>query len=71
MNWQLPGTTLQTTIQESHQIQNLFASMFLGGGMVLSQVCAITGLESYTVQNWVKRGFLAPPEKKRYSMRQL
>lgn len=71
MNWQLPGTTLEATIQESHQVKNLFSSMFLSGGMVLSQVCAVTGLESYTVQNWVKRGFLAPPEHKRYSLRQL
>jgi len=38
---------------------------------VLSQVSAVTGLESYTVQNWVKRGFLPPPEKKRYTLRQL
>lgn len=71
MNWTLPGTTLQTTTQEALQVESLFSSMFLGGGMVLSQVCAITGLENYTVQNWVKRGFLPPPEKKRYSMRQL
>ena len=71
MNWTLPGTTLQTTTQEALHIENQFASMFLGGGMVLSQVCAITGLESYTIQNWVKRGFLPPPVKKRYSIRQL
>lgn len=71
MNWTLPGTVLQTTVQEAQQIQSLFSSMFLGGGMVLSQVCGITGLEGYTVQNWVKRDFLAPPEKKRYSVRQL
>ena len=71
MQWQLPGTTLQTTIQQSHQVQSLFSSMFLSGGMVLSQVCAVTGLESYTVQNWVKRGFLAPPDRKRYTMHQL
>ena len=71
MNWTLPGTVLQTTLQEAQQVQSLFSSMFLCGGMVLSQVCGITGLESYTVQNWVKRDFLAPPEKKRYSMRQV
>ncbi len=71
MNWTLPGTVLQTTVQEAQQIQSLFSSMFLGGGIVLSQVCGITGLESYTVQNWVKRDFLAPPEKKRYSLCQL
>ena len=45
--------------------------MFLGGGLLLSQVSGITGLEAYTVQNWVKRGFLSPPEKKRYSLQQL
>ena len=45
--------------------------MFLAGGIVLSQVSAITGLESYTIQNWVKRGFLPPPQNKRYSMEQL
>lgn len=37
----------------------------------LSQVCQITGLEPYAVQNWVKRGFLAPPVKKKYNRRQL
>ena len=31
----------------------------------------ITGLEPYAVQNWVKRGFLAPPVKKKYNRRQL
>ena len=30
-------------------------------GLTLSQVCAITGLEASTVQNWVKRGFVARP----------
>jgi DNA-binding transcriptional MerR regulator len=45
--------------------------MFLAGGMVLSQVANVTGLEPYTVQNWVKRGFLAPPKNKRYSMEQV
>ena len=40
-------------------------------GMMLSQITAITGLEPYTVQNWVKRGFLPAPENKRYTLRQL
>ena len=35
--------------------------MFLAGGLTLSQVCQISGLEPYTVQNWVKRGFLSNP----------
>lgn len=45
--------------------------MFLAGGLTRSQVSSITGLEPYTVQNWVKRKFLAPPQGKRYSMEQL
>ena len=31
----------------------------------------IAGLEPYTVQNWVKRGFLQPPRGKRYDMEQV
>lgn len=71
MKWTVPGTVLQIPRQDAEHIQDVFSSMFLGGGIVLSQVSAITGLEPYTVQNWVKRGFLVPPERKRYSLRQL
>lgn len=40
-------------------------------GLTLAQVCAIAGIEPYSVQNWVKRGFVAHPIKKRYYGRQL
>ena len=40
-------------------------------GLTLGQVCAITGLEASTIQNWVKRGFVARPVKKKYRERQL
>ena len=36
------------------------------GGLSLSQVCAVTGLEGSTIQNWVKRGWVARPLGKRY-----
>ena len=71
MNWTIPGTTLTDRRDNADQVEAMFHSMFLAGGMVLSQVCSITGLEAYAVQNWVKRGFLSPPERKRYSLRQL
>ena len=71
MNWTLPGTVLQIDSGQAAGTAGLFRSMFLPGGMVLSQVAGISGLEPYTVQNWVKRGFLAPPKGKRYTMRQL
>ena len=71
MQWTIPGTTLSGRRQEADQIDKLFQSMFLAGGLTLSQVASITGLEPYTIQNWVKRGFLPPPQGKRYCMEQL
>ena len=71
MNWILPGTTLEGLRSNADRTDGLFQSMFLAGGLTLSQVCQITGLESYTVQNWVKRGFLSNPIAKRYNMEQV
>ena len=71
MEWTIPGTVLQIPRKEAAHIQELFGSMFLAGGIVLSQVSSITGLEPYTVQNWVKRGFPPPPQGKRYNMEQV
>ena len=71
MNWTIPGTVLWQSRAEAIHIDQQFGAMFLGGGMVLSQVSAISGLEPYAIQNWVKRGFLSPPQRKRYSLRQL
>ena len=71
MEWILPGTVLKAEAEEASGVESLFAPMFLAGGMVLSQVSSVTGLEPYIIQNWVKRGFLAPPQNKRYTLRQL
>ena len=71
MQWNIPGTVLQMEREDAIHVADRFQAMFLPGGMVLSQVCGITGLEAYMVQNWVKRGFLAPPQNKRYTLRQL
>lgn len=71
MNWTIPGTVLQGSRAEAVHIEEQFGAMFLGGGMVLSQVSAVSGLEPYAIQNWVKRGFLSPPVKKRYDLEQL
>lgn len=71
MQWNIPGTVLTATDQETKYIEERFRAMFLGGGIVLSQVSAVTGLEPYTIQNWVKRGFLTKPVGKRYTLRQL
>ena len=71
MKWRIPGTVLEIRRADADRVNGLFQSMFLTGGMVLSQVSNISGLESYAVQNWVKRGFLSPPRQKRYDMDQV
>lgn len=71
MNWTIPGTTLEGLRSNADRTDGLFQSMFLAGGLTLSQVASVTGLEPYTIQNWVKRGFLAGPKNKRYDMEQV
>ena len=71
MQWIIPGTTLEASRAEADRTESQFQSMFLAGGLTLSQVASVTGLESHTIQNWVKRGFLPPPQGKRYNMEQV
>lgn len=71
MKWTIPGTVLQIPRQDAEHVEDQFRAMFLGGDIALSQISSITGLETYTVQNWVKRGLLSPPQQKRYTLRQL
>lgn len=71
MDWILPGTVLTANREDAAYAEHNFRAMFLGGGLMLSQVAAITGLEPYDVQNWVKRQLLPPPVQKRYDINQL
>jgi len=71
MEWTIPGTTLTCQREAADAVESLFTPLFLAGGLTLSQVASITGLEPYTIQNWVKRGFLPPPRGKRYDMEQV
>lgn len=71
MQWIIPGTTLTASREDADRTEERFAALFLAGGLTLSQVASVTGLEPYTVQNWVKRGFLPSPVNKRYNMEQL
>ncbi len=45
------------------QLRPAFAAT---GGLLLSQVCDVTKVESSTIQNWVKRGWVQAPTDKRY-----
>ena len=70
MQWNIPGTVISVSTEETDNLEEKMRSMFLAGGIMLSQVATATGLEPYTVQNWVKRGFLKPPVQKRYDLKQ-
>ena len=66
----VPGTTIPFPAEGS--ILQMFRPVIHAtDGLTLGQVCKLTGLEPSTVQNWVKRGFVAHPVNKKYHDRQL
>lgn len=66
----LPGTTIEISVSDALGAKEVLSNIFMCGGLMLSQVAGLTGLEPYVIQNWVKRGFLPPPQKKLYTQRQ-
>lgn len=66
----LPGTTVELSVCDASTARDVLGNIFMCGGLMLSQVSSLTGLEPYVIQNWVKRGFLPPPQKKLYSKSQ-
>ena len=65
-----PGTTIEVLSLRQGSSKTLFDGIFAAGGITLSQVSNMTGLEPYMIQNWVRRKFIAPPVKKLYSKEQ-
>ncbi len=65
-----PGTTIEVSKIEQGASRVLFDGIFATGGITLSQVCIMSGLEPYLVQNWVKRGFVSSPVGRVYSKEQ-
>ena len=66
----IPGTNISMA-EKGGMFDKFIPLIKATNGLTLSQVCAITGLESSTIQNWVKRGFVAHPVNKKYHERQL
>ena len=65
-----PGTTIEVSALSKGSSKQMFAGIFATGGVTLSQVSIMTGLEYYLIQNWVKRGFVSSPTKRLYSRQQ-
>ena len=70
MSTTFPGTTVEVLELKKGSSRSLFDGIFATGGITLSQVSIMTGLEPYLIQNWVKRGFLTSPQKRLYSREQ-
>jgi hypothetical protein len=67
----LPGTNIQMDLQGGQDFrQTLNAAFAITGGIYLSQLADIVSVPGVTLQNWVKRGYLANPVGKRYTRRQ-
>lgn len=68
----IPGTKLPLNEQLAENSFAVVSSLCIAtGGLSLSQVMGITGLEGSTIQNWVKRGWVSKPNGKKYSERQI
>lgn len=70
MSATFPGTTIEVLNMEKGSSKSLFDGIFATGGITLSQVSIMTGLEPYLIQNWVKRGFVSHPVGRVYSREQ-
>lgn len=63
----IPGTTMPfTEACRSDAFAQLSPILEATGGLTLSQLAKLTGLEGSTIQNWVKRGWVAGMSGKRY-----
>lgn len=59
-----PGTTIEYTGLSGREFLN--GTFIATSGLVMQQVCEISGLLTPTVQNWVTRGFIAHPINRKY-----
>jgi len=68
----IPGTTIKYTEQARESAFSLISPVLEAtGGLTLSQLSKLTGLEGSTIQNWIKRGWVSSTKGKKYSEKQV
>ncbi|MCR4888518.1 MAG: DUF1836 domain-containing protein [Ruminococcus sp.] len=68
----VPGTTIKFTEQARNAAFSLISPVLEAtGGLTLSQLSKLTGLEGSTIQNWIKRGWVSSTRGKKYSEQQV
>ena len=72
MNRLIPGTTMKFTEQARESAFSMISPVLEAtGGLTLSQLSKLTGLEGTTIQNWIKRGWVSATKGKKYSEKQI
>lgn len=72
MNRIIPGTTLKFTEQAREAAFTVISPVLEAtGGLTLSQLSKLTGLEGSTIQNWIKRRWVSSTKGKKYSEQQV
>lgn len=72
MKHKVPGTTLKYSEQARDSAFSLISPVLEAtGGLTLSQLSKLTGLEGSTIQNWIKRGWVSATKGKKYSEKQV
>jgi len=72
LNKMIPGTTLKFSEQARDSAFSLIAPVLEAtGGLTLSQLSKLTGLEGSTIQNWIKRGWISSTQGKKYAEKQV
>ncbi|MBP3309425.1 MAG: DUF1836 domain-containing protein [Ruminococcus sp.] len=68
----IPGTTLKFSEQARVSAFSVISPVLEAtGGLTLSQLSKLTGLEGTTIQNWIKRGWVSATKSKKYSEKQV
>ncbi len=68
----IPGTALKFDKVAIENCFSLIAPLLtVTKGLTLAQVRELTGLETSTIQNWIKRGWVKNPAEKRYGEEQV
>ena len=65
----IPGTA--STYTDAKGFDTYKQMIELGNGISLNQICNITKLQPHMIQNWVKRGYIPHPIKKKYYTKHL
>lgn len=72
MQKKIPGTSIKFTEQARESAYSLISPVIEAtGGLSLSQLSKLTEIEGSTIQNWIKRGWVAATVGKKYSDKQV